>query len=154
MSLPDHEIDATIDCSDMQLKDAWPESAPAPGTPAAQGADALTLVRQEPPYRRGGYVRACTGGSILAVGLGRYAGVGTTCRVEGTGGAGLGDTMLAEVVGFGERGSTLLPYGPPQGVRSGARVVLDPATAYLRPDPAWRERVLDPLGGPAGAGVP
>src|SRR3954452_6374886 len=55
MSLPDHVIDTTIDCSDMQLKDAWPESAPAPGTPAAQVTDALTLVRREPPYRRGGY---------------------------------------------------------------------------------------------------
>ena len=136
MSLPDHDIDTTIDCFIMQLKDAGPGSAPAPGTPSAQVADALAFVRREPHYRRGGYVRACTGGSILAVGLGRHAGVGTTCRVEGTGAAGLGETMLAEVVGFGERGATLLPYGPPQGVRSGARVVLDPATACLRPDPA------------------
>ena len=99
-------------------------------------------------------MRACTGSSILAIGLGRHTGVGTTCRIKGTGAAGLGDTMLAEVVGFSERGATLLPYGPPQGVRSGARVVLDPATACLRPDPAWRGRVLDPLGDPADGGPP
>jgi flagellum-specific ATP synthase len=62
--------------------------------------------------------------------------------------------VLAEVVGFTGRGATLLPYGPPQGVRGGARVVLDPATAYVRPDPAWRGRVLDPLGNPTDGGPP
>src|SRR5690242_19182405 len=105
-----------MDCRLMQPKDA--------GSGLEANASALSLLRDAPPYRRGGYVSACVGGSILAVGLGRHAGVGTTCQVEGTGAAGAHDAMLAEVVGFSERGATLLPYGQPQGVRSGARVVL------------------------------
>jgi flagellum-specific ATP synthase len=104
-----------------------------------------------PPYRRGGYVRSCVGGVVVAGGLARCAGVGTTCVIEA--GVGGGAPTLAEVVAFGERGVTLAPYASPQGLRYGARVAVDPEAGGVRPDLAWRGRVLDALGRPAdGAG--
>src|SRR3954453_23703314 len=120
MSLPDYEIDTTIDCSDMQLKDAWPESAPAPGTPAAQVADALTLVRREPPYRRGGYyyrVMNCWARTVagrLAGSRGSAAG-GASARPRGDG---AGSRSRPGCVARGARGELRGRW--PAG-RSGAR---------------------------------
>jgi flagellum-specific ATP synthase len=106
-----------------------------------------------PAFERGGYVRSYAGGTLIATGLGRHAGIGATCRIEAGGGSG-GGAMLAEVVGFSERGATLAPYAEPRGVAPGTRVALDPGAADLRPDRSWTGRVLDALGRPADGGPP
>ena len=101
------------------------------------------------PFERGGYVRSCAAGALVASGLGRHAGIGATCRIDAE-----GESLLAEVVGFGERGATLAPYGEPRGVVPGARVALDPGAASLWPCRDWAGRVLDALGRPADGGPP
>lgn len=131
-----------MSCELLQPKDAQPDD-PRPRWPAG--------------FARGGYVRSFAGGVVVASGLDRHAGVGSMCRIGDR--AGLGDgqetgPMLAEVVAFGAGGVTLLPYAAPRGIRAGARVMLDPDMASLRPDARWRGRVLGPLGEPADGDGP
>jgi flagellum-specific ATP synthase len=109
-------------------------------------------------FSRGGYVRTYAGGVIVASGLERHAGVGTMCRIEvgdeGGGSHSEPRQMLAEVVGFGAAGVTLLPYAAPRGIWAGSRVALDYDVAVLRPDLSWRGRVLGPLGEAADSDEP
>ncbi len=63
-------------------------------------------------------MRTCSGGVTVASGLDRHAGLGTMCRISvaggGSGQLGAAASMLAEVVGFGADGITLLPLHRPE----------------------------------------
>ncbi|MFO1072094.1 MAG: FliI/YscN family ATPase [Geminicoccaceae bacterium] len=126
--------------------------------PAA--AELAATLEGLPPWRRGGYVRGCGNGVILASGLAGHAAIGDLCLVERHPApadamlAAPAGAMLAEVVGFSEAGVRLVPYEEPQGVTQGARVALERGLATVRPSPAWRGRVLDALARPLDAGPP
>ena len=115
--------------------------------------DALSRVN---PWRRGGLVRSCRAGTLLASGLTSEVGIGDVCAVEiacGSTGAG-GGTLLGEVVAFDAQGVTLMPYGPLDGIAAGARLWREPGLTELRPDLSWRGRVVDAMAAPADGGPP
>ena len=64
-----------------------------------------------------GHVRSIVGISLVAGGLGRAAGIGGHCRVNGRFGA-----VMAEIVGIQADGLVLLPFGSWDGVAAGDRV--------------------------------
>lgn len=121
---------------------------------------AVTGLRQIETSRFAGSVRRCSGNLITATGLNGFVGIGDPCWVGREGGAGsseLGrgrDAVLAEVVGFGEDGVLLLPYAELEGVAFGAEVAVDRHINHLFPDPSWRGRVVDALGGAIDGGPP
>ena len=59
-----------------------------------------------------------------------------------------------EIVGFRGETALMMPFGPLEGVRPGARVRLQPEAARVRPSQAWLGRVLDGFGRPLDNGPP
>lgn len=59
-----------------------------------------------------------------------------------------------EIVGFRGDTALMMPFGPLEGVRPGARVLLRPDTASVRPSAGWLGRVLDGFGRPLDNGPP
>ncbi|MBR9824659.1 MAG: flagellar protein export ATPase FliI [Alphaproteobacteria bacterium] len=57
-----------------------------------------------------------------------------------------------EIVGFRGETALMMPFGPLEGVRPGAKVWLQPQAARIRPSPAWLGRVLDGFGKPLDGG--
>lgn len=57
-----------------------------------------------------------------------------------------------EVVGFRGETALMMPFGPLEGVRPGARARLRPDSARVRPSNAWLGRVLDGFGRPLDLG--
>ena len=63
-------------------------------------------------------------------------------------------TAECEIVGFRGQTALMMPFGPLEGIRPGAKVILQPDAARVRPCLSWLGRVVDgfarPLdGGPA-----
>jgi len=70
--------------------------------------------------------------------------VGSRVRI---GGAVLGD-VACEVVGFRNGRALAMPFGPLEGVRMGARALVEPDAASIRPSRAWLGRVVNAMGEP------
>ena len=70
--------------------------------------------------------------------------VGERLRIERVGGA----PLDAEVIGFDDRGATLMPFEPISSVKSGARVVPVGSPNTIPPIDALRGRVINALGEP------
>lgn len=61
---------------------------------------------------------------------------------------GLPAPVTAEVVGFRDGHALAMPFGPLEGVRLGARAVVEAGEATVRPSPAWLGRVINAQGEP------
>lgn len=69
---------------------------------------------------------------------------GQRCRIETVD----GDWLDAQVVGFRDKVSFLMPFKPAAGLTTGARVLPEPAAASLQIGPAWLGRMVNGLGEP------
>ena len=131
-------------------------------TPDAEVAGMIAALDALPRWRHGGYVTACTGGTVTASGLTDRAGVGELCLIEraarrGAPGRELfdeGAALLAEIVAFGEAGVQLVAYEEPTGIVRGGRVALAAGGDAVRPSLAWRGRVIDAMARPMDGGPP
>lgn len=129
---------------------------------AAEIAGLAEAVAAIEPFRRGGFVRGCGAGAVVASGLAGRAAIGDLCLIERRpaaaaarpGAFGEADAVLAEVVGFADGGVRLVPYEEPRGILQGARVALEPGLGVVRPTAAWRGRVIDALARPLDGGPP
>ncbi len=70
--------------------------------------------------------------------------VGSRVRIA----EGLHGGVACEVVGFRDGRALALPFGPLEGVRMGAKAVVQPAAPVIRPSNAWLGRVVNALGQP------
>ncbi|MBW2108434.1 MAG: FliI/YscN family ATPase [Deltaproteobacteria bacterium] len=78
------------------------------------------------------------------------AGIGSTCGIEGSG----GEKLLAEVVGFKDRGIMLMPYGEMRGVAPGSRISLLDDRPYVAVGDDFIGRVVDAFGRPIDGNGP
>ncbi len=106
---------------------------------ALESASRRALV--DPPTRVGRLVRM-VGLTLEAHGL--IVPHGALCRVER---AGMED-LEAEVVGFNDRATFLMPFGEPTGIAPGAHVRLSSRQSNARVGPGLLGRVIDPRGEP------
>ncbi|TDE38892.1 FliI/YscN family ATPase [Antarcticimicrobium sediminis] len=90
-----------------------------------------------------GRVQSVVGLSLMVSGLERAAGIGQRCRVHGRHGL-----VTGEVVGAGDDGLRLLPFGTWDGIAVGDRVDLVQAGDSICPDESWIGTVIDALGRP------
>ena len=105
--------------------------------------DLARKARQGAGARIAGEVRAISGLTLTAAGLGRTLGIGHRCRVLGRHGP-----ILGEVVGIAPDGMRVLPFGTWHGVAAGDAVEALEGDDPLWPCDAWRGRVIDGLGRP------
>jgi len=103
---------------------------------------------QTEPLAADGVVRSLVG--TLLEGEGVAARVGSVCRVEGDGGR----AVEAEVVGFREGRTLLMPLHGVSGVAPGDRLHVLQTRAEVPAGPACLGRVLDGLGRPIDDGPP
>jgi flagellum-specific ATP synthase len=61
-------------------------------------------------------------------------------------------TAECEIVGFRGQTALMMPFGPLEGIRPGARVLLQPEAARVRPAASWLGRVVDGFGRPLDGG--
>jgi flagellum-specific ATP synthase len=69
---------------------------------------------------------------------------GQRCRIE----TASGEWMAAQVVGFRDEVSYLMPFKRPEGLATGARVLPAPDQARLMIGPSWLGRIVNGLGEP------
>lgn len=62
--------------------------------------------------------------------------------------SGLAGDVACEVVGFRNGRALALPFGPLEGVRMGAKAIVEPAVPAVRPSPAWLGRIVNAHGQP------
>ena len=93
--------------------------------------------------RIAGRVQSVVGLSLTVSGLERAAGIGQRCRVRGRHGP-----VTGEVVGAGDDGLRLLPFGTWDGIAVGDPVELIQAGDGICPDDSWIGTVIDALGRP------
>lgn len=84
------------------------------------------------------------GGTVLRA-TGLRARIGQQCRIDG---AGAGEALLAEVIGFAGEEAILAPYGPLHGVCVGAAVEALADAATVPCGEGLLGRVIDPFGRP------
>lgn len=90
-----------------------------------------------------GRVQSVVGLTLTVAGLQRSAGLGQRCRVHGLHGA-----VTGEIVGTGDDGLRLLPFGTWDGIAVGDPVELIQAGDGICPDDSWIGTVIDALGRP------
>ena len=128
--------------------------AASPAAPAAMTArtTARTIVQRLdalPPVQRFGRVSGITGLLVEAAGLADVLSVGDRCRLIDRSGA----VVHAEVIGFRNDRSLLMPYGPLAGIGPGCRAEAACEDDAVWPSEHWLGRVVGPLGEPIdGAG--
>jgi len=108
---------------------------------------AETLERRldgSPRHLRWGRVAAVTGLLVEVDGLAQVQGVGDRCRLVDRN----GERTLAEVVGFRDGRSLLMPYGPVAGIGPGCRAEIGDDDDAIYPAPGWLGRVVGALGEP------
>ncbi|HEY0955396.1 MAG TPA: flagellar protein export ATPase FliI [Roseateles sp.] len=107
-------------------------------------AAALRRVELEPVPLATPTGRVVGASGLLLESVGSSLRIGQRCMVEGAG----GDWIPAQVVGFREQVSFLMPFRKPEGLATGARVL--PAAESRLPmiGPAWLGRVINGLGEP------
>jgi len=102
-----------------------------------------------PPVQRFGRVSGITGLLVEAAGLADVLSVGDRCRLIDRSGA----VVHAEVIGFRDDRSLLMPYGPLAGIGPGCRAEAACEDDAVWPSEHWLGRVVGPLGEPIdGAG--
>ncbi|KPJ95506.1 MAG: ATP synthase [Gemmatimonas sp. SG8_17] len=110
-------------------------------------ADLLPKIQAQPPFAVHGRVTRVIGQVVEVSSL--EVAVGEVCRIEPDDHHG----VLAQVVGFHERGVLLMPLGDPTGIRPGALVVRLARALYAETGEGLIGRTLDGLGRPIdGAG--
>jgi len=91
-----------------------------------------------------GSVRSIKGLLVEIAGPVGAMSVGSRVRIEG----GLHGGVTCEVVGFRNDRALALPFGPLEGVRMGAKAMVEPAAPVIRPTNAWLGRVVNAHGEP------
>jgi FliI/YscN family ATPase len=104
--------------------------------------DLLPKIKAEPPFAIHGRVTRVIGQVVEVSSL--EVAVGEVCRIEPDDHHG----VLAQVVGFHERGVLLMPLGDPAGVHPGALVVRLARALYAETGEGLIGRVLNGLGQP------
>jgi len=103
----------------------------------------VDAIRRTETVARVGRVVSVRGGTVEAVGP--AARVGEVCSIEM---AGAEAPAFAEVVGFGEGRSVLMPYGDAGGIAVGARIVATGSTGDVPVGPGLLGRVVDAFAQP------
>lgn len=107
---------------------------------------ALPKIAAEPPYAVHGRVTRVIGQVVEVSSL--EVAVGEVCRIEPDDHKGI----LAQVVGFHERGVLLMPLGDPEGIHPGALVVRLARALYATVGEGLVGRVLNGMGQPIDGG--
>jgi len=105
-------------------------------------AELLPKIAAHPPYAVHGRVTRVIGQVVEVSSL--EVAVGEVCRIEPDN----HNSVLAQVVGFHERGVLLMPLGDPQGIHPGALVVRLARALYAKVGDGLIGRVLNGLGEP------
>ncbi|MCW7753820.1 FliI/YscN family ATPase [Desulfobotulus sp. H1] len=100
------------------------------------------IVRETLLTRLEGRVVQVVGLIAEAEGIGQ--GIGSFCRIL----LDDGSDMLAEVVGFRQDHTLLMPYGSTRGIRPGSRVMVEAARPLAPVGEAYLGRVIDGMGEP------
>lgn len=103
--------------------------------------DTLAILGGMPRFTIGARVSRVVGQVVEASSV--PVAVGEICRIPDE-----GNGLLAQVVGFHERGISLMPLGGLEGIRPGAEVVPIGRSLYARAGDDLIGRVLDGLGNP------
>jgi FliI/YscN family ATPase len=111
-------------------------------------ADLLPKIKSVPPFAVHGRVTRVIGQVVEVSSL--EVAVGEVCRIEPDDHHG----VLAQVVGFHERGVLLMPLGDPAGIHPGALVVRLARALYAETGEGLIGRVLDGLGQPIDSAGP
>jgi len=107
--------------------------------------DAVTRLD---PVRHWGRVVSVKGLTVEVEGLAEGLSLGARLTIDVPRGAGSSAYVPVEVVGFRGACAVCLPFAPLEGVRLGAKAVLQDTGAYVAPSPRWLGRVIDALGRP------
>lgn len=91
-----------------------------------------------------GTVVAVMGMLVECAGIERFLSVGSRCSILGSGGR----KIPAEVVGFRDGLSLLMPFGSIEGVGPKAKVVLEENASVCYPSEGWLGRVVNAMGEP------
>lgn len=101
------------------------------------------------------YGRVSKGVGLVIEGLGPRANIGDVCQIQSSAsggssanGAGGGQFVEAEVIGFKEDKILLMPLGDLMGVGPGSRIIAKGRQRYVRVGQGLLGRVLDGLGNP------
>ena len=105
--------------------------------------DAAAILRRFPSVSTAGAVDSVTDLAIRVEDRIGALEVGARVEIETVGGG-----LAAEVVGVSRGAALCLPFGPVSGVRRGARVAFNQASAAISPSNAWLGRVVDGFGRP------
>lgn len=95
-------------------------------------------------YTLEGRVKAVQGLLIECGGIEHGLTVGARCHVRTKDNR----DVVCEVVGFRENRALLMPFGSPEGVGPGSRVVVTDADTAIYPDASWLGRVVNAFGEP------
>jgi flagellum-specific ATP synthase len=104
----------------------------------------LSEVAAVPGAEVFGRVRSVQGLLVEIAGLAGVMSVGSRVRIE----EGLQGGILCEVVGFRNGRALALPFGQLEGVRMGAKAVIEPAAPAVQPSNAWLGRIVNAHGEP------
>ncbi len=105
----------------------------------------IERVAATPTLGYSGRISAVNGLLVEAEGPKSALSLGARARIES---AATGDSSDLEIVGFRGDTALLMAYGDLTGIGPGARAVIDPDGAVMRPSPAWLGRVIDSFGRP------
>ena len=96
-----------------------------------------------------GTVTAVLGMLIECGGIERLLSVGARCRIVGQKGLqGQAPEVMAEVVGFRDNKTLLMPFAGLEGIGPGAKVVLEENASVCYPSAGWLGRVVNAMGEP------
>ena len=104
----------------------------------------LSEVAAVPGAEVFGRVRSVQGLLVEIAGLAGAMSVGSRVRID----EGLRGGVLCEVVGFRNGLALALPFEQLEGVRMGAKAVLEPAAPAVQPSRAWLGRIVNAHGEP------
>ena len=105
-------------------------------------------------YRLEGKVTAVKGLLIECNGIQQGLSVGARCNVQIRDSRAHMQDVVCEVVGFRDETALLMPFGTPEGVGPGAKVLVADAESALYPHESWLGRVVNAFGEPIDAKGP
>ncbi len=91
-----------------------------------------------------GYISGILGLTLEAVGLEKMTTIGTQCEITTR----CGRTLWAEVLGFRNDKTLLMPFGLIEGIGIGDRIAVKLQKAAIYPENAWLGRILNGFGDP------
>ncbi len=101
-------------------------------------------IERLPAFQRYGRIASIQGLLAEVSGIERSVSIGSRCNIETRDGR----LLAAEVVGFRDERSLLMPYGPLEGVGLGCKVVVGVGDAVVHPHAAWLGRIVNAMGEP------